>query len=201
MSSIIAIVGPVGSGKISFAFSLAENKEGHRVMSIENKWQDFDRLVYSKTPGTIYVCNGGSLLFHNHAPRMRIAHVSGVYAPADVIALAGKIKKEPAFFTFCHEDFAETAYWKNCLAMLKKTPDYEAIVSNVTDSVIASTKQRLADQRFKIGPKEVASNSFLDEQEACRILVDVSRSNIAYQLCLAVWARFCDVPLASYPAY
>lgn len=204
--SIIAIIGPIGSGKFDLAQMLAA-VPGREICSIDDDWKQFKKhgFVDSKRPATntLVVTNGGSIFFHKEQPKRRMLPIVAVHAPADMVAVVRNFKR--AWKTpVCHEDFYRTEFCSKALEMFR-TPgapgyaSYQGMLERETRKTIATCDARVASGQYRLGGTPGHYTKwFLNASSMHERMVKVTRRNLKHQFVLALWAQQTGATLCAY---
>ena len=209
--SIIAVVGPVGSGKYAVAASICQKEPNAIISSISDNWKVLrESGFYGQRPiyKILVVTNGGSIFFHKDCPEKTMRYIYAVYAPHSVIALAVNIRICTYYAdkdTLSHEDFRRGKFCRASLRMIRTPgspgyPEYLRILQEDTRKTIETCDARAATGEYRVGgePEHSSHTWFLSTSQMHDRMVKVTRRNLKHQLVLCIWANQTRRTLTGY---
>lgn len=210
--SIIAVIGPVGSGKYAQAVSIAAGRPDYVVSSIQDEWKVLHKRGFTdsrRTAKTIVATNGGSIFFHKECKARRLRPIHAVHAPADMVALVQRIVRHPFFARnsdMCHEDFIGTEFFRQSLSMFREPggPGYAAhqrMVAQAATQTRQACSQRVESGEYTLGGQGGEPGKCFATAEAMHARMEkVTRRNLKSQFALALWAHQVGRKLVGYTA-
>lgn len=207
--SIIAVIGPVGSGKYPQAVAIAGGSPDHVVSSIQDGWKFFLKRGFTDsryTARTIVVTNGGSLFFHRECRARRLRAIRAVYAPADMVALVQRVARHPAFAAkgICHEVFIDTEFFRQSLRMFREPggpghASHQRMAAQACGKTLQACDERVESGEYTVGGEPGDPGKWFESTEAMHArMTKVTLRNLKYQFALALWAHQMGRKLVGY---